>query len=532
MAGFRKAEVPREQFVLWSQRLEDSIPLDHPVRHVDYLLNSKVFAETFREWERSYVLLEGKPPYHPRDLTALYLYGMLNRIRSSRQLEMASHNRLDVIWLLSGQHPDHSTIASFVTEHGSRLRKLFRDVLRVGIRAGLVKLDHVAVDGTKIEADASRSSVHRESTIQEMLRRVEEQIAALEREWTENEAKESKLFGDDVPWIPSEAASEKEQYEKLQSQRERLEEALATIVRRREENTEGPAPKPIASVTDPSSRTMRDKEGRRKPNYNAQIAVDTTKGMIGANDVNDHPEDSGQMTVMLERAEANCEMPIQEASADSQYNTGPELAKLESMGITGFLPDNGKPSDVWLTDTPATQALAAAQSGQSLSEEQWTALPKDAQGRIKREAFLYDAAANVYRCPMNQALSPWRTSRRARSWGEAIRTQYGRNPACRNCVRAGMCCANPRYGRVINRDQYEEYRERMHAWMEKEENRLRYRLRRQTVEPRIGLIKHVLGVRRFLHRGLEAVRTEWSLVCTAVNMGILLRNWTEVQKIL
>ncbi len=68
--------------------------------------------------------------------------------------------------------------------------------------------------------------------------------------------------------------------------------------------------------------------------------------------------------------------------------------------------------------------------------------------------------------------------------------------------------------------------------MKQEENRLRYHLRRQTVEPRIGQIKHVLGVRRFLHRGLEAVRTEWSMVCTVVNMGVLLRNWTEVQKIL
>src|SRR5947208_3248592 len=113
MAGFRKPKVAREQFVLWSQRLEDAIPSDHPVRLFDQLIGSAAFAATFREWEQAYVGKEGQPAYHPRVLVGLYLYGMLNRIRSSRQLESASYNRLDVIWLLSGETPDHSTIAPF-----------------------------------------------------------------------------------------------------------------------------------------------------------------------------------------------------------------------------------------------------------------------------------------------------------------------------------------------------------------------------------------------------------------------------------
>jgi transposase len=152
MSGFRKPEVPRDQMVLWAQRLEDALPVDHPVRLVDALLKSKAFARTFAEWEAQYVLMEGKPPYHPRDLSALYIYGMMNKLRSSRQLESACHNRLDVIWLLSGQRPDHSTIAEFVTVHKKPLRQLFKDALGVAVKARLVKLDHVVVDGTRIEA--------------------------------------------------------------------------------------------------------------------------------------------------------------------------------------------------------------------------------------------------------------------------------------------------------------------------------------------------------------------------------------------
>jgi transposase len=120
MSGFRTPEIAREQMVLWERRLEDAIPDDHQVRHLDLLLGSAAFSETFRKMERSYVLNLGKPPYHPGDLASLYLYGMLHRIRSSRQLEDACHCRLDVIWLMKGQTPDHSTIADFV---GSTARR-------------------------------------------------------------------------------------------------------------------------------------------------------------------------------------------------------------------------------------------------------------------------------------------------------------------------------------------------------------------------------------------------------------------------
>jgi hypothetical protein len=92
-----------------------------------------------------------------------------------------------------------------------------------------------------------------------------------------------------------------------------------------------------------------------------------------------------------------------------------------------------------------------------------------------------------------------------------------------------MCCRDPRKGRTINRDQYEEHRERLRARMATAAGRQQYKRRRETVEPRIGLIKHGLGVRRFLHRGLEAVTTEWSLICTAVNLGIVIRHWEQVR---
>ena len=176
--------------------------------------------------------------------------------------------------------------------------------------------------------------------------------------------------------------------------------------------------------------------------------------------------------------------------------------------------------------------MLAAQSGATLTDEQWVALPKDSKGRIEKEAFRYDAQEDVYRCPMGQTLPFLRFSTAQRYWGQCSRAQYGGCPACATCPKAAMCCGNPTTGRTITRDQYEDHRERMRARLNSEEGRSRYRLRGQTVEPRFGYIKRGLGVRRFLRRGLTAVRTEWSLVCTAVNIGILLRHWVEVQKVL
>src|SRR5947209_13835175 len=115
--GFRAVELSRQQIVLWSQSLDDAVAADHPVRLFDRILRGQAFEEFFRGCRREYVLVDGRPPYEPRDVVALYLYGMLHKIRSSRQLEAACHNRIDVKWLMQGQTPDHSTIAGFVRKH-------------------------------------------------------------------------------------------------------------------------------------------------------------------------------------------------------------------------------------------------------------------------------------------------------------------------------------------------------------------------------------------------------------------------------
>lgn len=533
MSGFRQPEVPREQLVLWEHRLDDAIPVDHPVRHVEYLLRTDAFANTFGEWRQNYVLLEGKPPYQPRDLAGLYVYGMLNRIRSSRQLEAACYNRLDVIWLMQGQHPDHSTIAEFVKVHRRQLRNLSRDVMKVAVKAGLVKLEHVAIDGSKIEADAGKKSVHREGTLCDKMVKIDEQIAALEKEWDANEAQEKDLFGEQTPWVPKGSGSDGKRLAAMKRQQQRLKKALASIERRREESAYSrKPPKPIASDTDPESRVMPGKDGSTRPNFTTQVAVDAEHGVIVAEDTSDATDDSGQLTPMLDQAASNCGHLPDEVSADSQYNTGPELARLEEAGVVGYLPDAGTRSEEKDGASAAELALGKVHRGESLNEAEWLSLPRDTTKCISRLAFTYDSATDTYRCPAGHSLTVVRRSTDCKKWGTAQRRHYGGCEACASCLHASQCCRDPDKGRTVLRDQYEGHRERLRLRMGEEHGRSRYRLRRQTVEPRIGHIKHVLGVRRFLRRGLDLVRAEWSLACTAVNVGILLKHWKEVAVVL
>jgi len=532
MSGFRTPEIPREQMVLWEHRLEDAIPDDHQVRHLDLLLGSAAFAETFGQMEGAYVLDLGKPPYHPRDLAALYLYGMLHRLRSSRQLEDACYCRLDVIWLMKGQTPDHSTIADFVGKQGKMLRRLFRDTLRVLIEARLVKLSHVAIDGSKVEADAGKSSVRGEEKIRSWQRHLDEQIAALEQEWAQNERREASLFGENNPWTNTPAKSTKRALSQLKRKQEKLQQALARLERRQEAHVGSKPPKRIASTTAPDSRSMKDKEGRSKPNFNTQVGVDDTCGAIVAADVNDETDDSGQLTPMVAQVVENCGDTPSSVSADSQYNTGPDLAAMEEKRIDCYLPDAGQNSEAAALPEVAQEALGQVREGRALSESQWAALPRNSQKLLDRAAFVYDEKKDEYRCPAGQALVFLRISKDRKKWGTAERRQYGGCAACARCAHAGSCRKNPAKGRVLSRDQYEDHRARLRRRMATKEGREIYKRRKHTVEPRIGHVKHNLGVRRFLRRGIEKVKTEWTMVCTAVNLGIMLRHWEEIAKVL
>jgi transposase len=511
MTGFREPELARDQMVLFATMLDDAIPESHGVRVFAEILCSAPFVKAFEKMARGYHLDDGRPPFHPKTLGGLWLYGMANRIRSSRQLEMACHNRIDFRWLMEGQTPDHATICGFVKRHKKDLKELLKATLSVAIQADLLKVRHLAVDGSKVEANASNRSMKKQGALNANLKQVESAIEKLTKEWEENEQQEAGLG--EAPWTPKRAG--------LSRQREKVRAALAALDRRESEHAKAGArrsPAPVASTSDPDARQMRDKEDRSKPNYTTQVGVDAESGLVTSEDVTDAPWDGGGLLPMIEQTQKNTGMTPEDVSADSAYNTGQALTDIEAKGIRAYMPDCGASGP---SSEERNRALADAREGKELTNEQQSLIIDPRTGRISREAFRHEPARDVYVCPKNEELVRVRTTADANISGTAERTQYVASAAaCANCSLKTICVAPSAARRMVTCDQFEPERERLRARMATAEGRLAYK-KRTVTERTFGWLKVVGGLRKFLRRGFDDVRAEFTLTCTALNMRIL-----------
>jgi transposase len=422
--------------------VQDYVPADHLSRLIVALVRESL--DLF-EIEASYAGNLGQPPFHPGLMTALLLNGYANGIYSSRRIEKATRERADFMMIVAGDVPDFRTISDFRKRHLPALAKLFVQVLKLCETAGLVKLGHVALDGTKIKANASK---HKAMSYERMKKREAELQAEVDRWLAAAEAadaEEDKLHGarrgDELPrWVADKekrlakiraAKAELEAEAKAAAQEERRRRAEAEekrIAQGRKKNGKTPKPpsaepdgKAQRNFTDPESRLLLTKDGYIQ-GWNAQAAVDGTAQVIVAHGLTPSMSDHGQLVGLVDAVAANLGRRPNEVSADSGYLSEPNLAALDERGVVAYI----------------------------------------ATGRAKHPG----EAKRKIGGPLTQAM------RRKLKWA---------------------------------------------GW------RSRYRLRKQIVEPVFGQIKQARGFRQFLLRGLEKVRAEWALICTAHNLIKLAR---------
>ncbi len=154
MSGWNQAPLPRDQILLFPETLGDRIPQDHSVRLFAEILDTLDWSS----WERHYVLVAGQPPIHPKIMAGVILYGLTHGMRSSRRLEWACTNAVDFMWLVEGRTIDHSTLCDFRTKFKRELEDLFRQIGRVAMHLGLISLNQVALDETRVKANSSPHS--------------------------------------------------------------------------------------------------------------------------------------------------------------------------------------------------------------------------------------------------------------------------------------------------------------------------------------------------------------------------------------
>ncbi len=503
MDHWAKPGLDRLQALLFYPTLDDSIGQDHPVRALEQILGGLDWSA----WTQEYNGRVGQPPIPPWVMAGVILYGLMRRIRSSRQLEYACGNNIDFMWLAEGRTIDHDTICKFRTKFKEPLKQLFKQIGRLAMNMGFIKLLEVAFDGTRVRANASRFHTWTAEKVEAVLQELETQIAKMLSEAETADASDASLLEDcPPPALSPELAAAQKHLEELKQISAELDAADAA---RKKDGIKTPAQMPKA---DTDSTVMPNKEGGYAPNYTPTVASDGTADFIVDCDVIPGPNEENELLPSVDRVKENFGQEIDSVSADKAFGTGPNLEGMETRKVNFHTP----------VESPAPQEgnpAKRADPRQPVPEAEWAKLPLNDKEKLAKSCFVYDAEADCYYCPLGRVLDYEQVKREK---GRETRNIY-RCGDCEGCPLAGICRdPNSKRGRSISRDEHEPCRERMHTKMQTAAARTTYNRRMHIGETPFAIIKNILEVRRFLLRGLEKVRTEWCWVCTAYNLKKLM----------
>ncbi len=505
---FATPKAPRQQLVLYAQSVDEMIPADAPVRQLVALLDELDWAP----WEKTYAGF-GQPPIHPRYLAAAILLGLMNRVRSSRDLERAACKHLDFIWLLEGFTPDHSTFANFRVEHAGSIQDLQRQIAEKLVRRRATALLELIIDGTRLRADSDRHGARSAKTIEVIIKELEGRLEEMKRNDGETVPQTGYFEGveapgdetDKVAWVNGQIARLEKQREKYQKARD--------IARQRDQRAKehnGEKAKPVrVPVTDPEAQVAPNKEGGYAPNYTPVAAIDAATGAILHADVLEGSDEAGAVLPAVEAAKELTGQTPSAVLSDGNFATGEVLAALEAQSIEAYMPTRSASP----LDNPALRPDSTA----PVAEEDKARLPRSG-GQFARTAFVYDAEADVYHCPAGHTMTPSKHGKNK----SGIACVYYQCHACPSCPWAKDCIKGKAPHRTILRDEYEPLREATDARMASEAGRAIYKKRAPGIEGVFARIKSCMGIRRFARRGLKKVRCDWNWICTAYNLKKLL----------
>lgn len=349
---------PRQSF-LFPPSPQDWLADDHLAYFILDVVTQLDLSEIFAPYEREE---RGFPPHHPQMMVGLLLYGYCTGVTSSRKLEKATWEDVATRVVSGGTHPDHSCIADFRARHRKVFKKLFLQALQLCVKAGLVRLGHVALDGTKMKASASK---HKAMSYERMKRqekdltkRVEELLRQAEaRDALDDQRYGKGKRGDELPEDLRHAESRLARIRAAKAELEAEAKALAaTEQKQRDDDDEPPpegpttlpehrvphekdgtpTPKAQRNFTDPESRIQKTGQGFIQ-GYNCQAAVDDAHQIIVAEAVTNQPPDVEHLAPMLEQVIENCGAAPKALTADTGYFSEKNVARAELMGVEPYI---------------------------------------------------------------------------------------------------------------------------------------------------------------------------------------------------
>lgn len=325
-----------EQTLLLPPALEDWVPEGHLARFISDVVDSLDLSEI----EEAYTEERGYPPYHPAMMVKVLLYGYCTGTYSSRRLAALTIDSVACRYLAAGNEPDFRTVNEFRRRHGDALGAVFVAVLLLCQKAGLVKLGRVAVDGTKLKANASKHKamsydrmVAKEAELESEVRRMLQEAERIDREEDRTYGKERR--GDE---LPEELARRESRLKKIREAKEALEAEAKEKAKAEGKPTKGAKPEPKAqrNFTDPESKIMKGSDGFIQ-GYNAQVAVDERSQVIVAQHVTTKANDVEQLQEVVEKIEENLNERPKVVLADAGYYSDANNEYLREQGIEGYL---------------------------------------------------------------------------------------------------------------------------------------------------------------------------------------------------
>jgi transposase len=425
----------RNQIQIFPVSIDESIDPDNEIRIIDLFVDSLTvkdfgFRTDFPE--------NGRPAYHPADLLKLFIYGYLNKIRSSRDLEKECCRNIEVMWLIKNLRPDHNTISNFRRDNEKAIKKVFRATVEIARHFDLIGGKLIAGDSTKLRAQNSKKNNFNQAKIDRHIAYIDNKIEEYTRTLAESDGDNQQLIQEEIKKHQMRKAGYGELENKLQ------ESGDSQI-----------------SLSDPESRQIAIRGNITEVAYNVQTTVDA-KNNIPIDFKVTNENDSKAMGNMVQRAKSILRTNEFTVLYDKGFHTGSELKTAQELGVETIVAVPGIPS-----------------TSQAPNHD------------YNYEHFIYNKEADTYTCPQGQILrtnGSWykqRSSSGSISWFKQYKTK-----ACRKCPARSQCTRSEK-NRLIQRSEYADYYERNFANTREKEHL--YRRRQAIVEHPYGTIKRQWG---------------------------------------
>ena len=456
--------IERRQVVLFPEAIDEYIEDDNPVKFIDVFVDGLDLKELgFKHSEFNHT---GRPPYNPADLLKLYIYGYLNRIRSSRWLEKECKRNVELMWLLKKLAPDFKTIADFRKDNRDAIKKVCKEFIFLCKKLELFGGELVSIDGSKFKAVNSKKRNFNEAKLKKKLKEIEEKIDRYFKELEDNDNSEENVNPPNVQELTTKIEQLKERREEYQKFLRELKDSDETQI----------------SLTDPDSRAMVNNQ-RIEVCYNVQITVDEKNKLILDHEVTNEVKDNNQLSKMSKRAKEILEVDEMEVLTDKGYYDAVEIKECVDNGIIPYIPEPN-PTVSKKINVP--------------------------EPPFYKSKFRHDKEKDVYICPAGFELT---FRNMAKHHGKMMRIY--KSGMCTQCPFKNKCTRNPR-GRIIYRWEHEEILEEMRHRVEN--NREKVKKRQWLSEHPFGTIKRSFNQGYMLMKGLKRVGAEMSLTILAYNI--------------